>query len=962
LATRALFSTTDRNALAARLEADISGEVRFDDGSRALYTTDASLYRQVPIGVVIPYIVDDVRATLRAAADFGAPVLMRGAGTSLAGQTCNVAVVIDTSKYLNRILEIDPNSCRAWVEPGVICNTLRTAAQRFGLTFGPDPSTHTRATLGGMVGNNSCGAHSVMAGKTAENVVALEILTVEGHRLRVGEDCVEAVEPNDHDAVAVATRIKHELGTLAERAAESVRHDFPSIRRRVSGFNLDYLLPENRFQVARALVGSEGTCAVVVAVQVRLVPSPAHRVLLVAGYPDIFTAGDRAPTLVAAGALAVEGIDHNIIRDMRRKQMAPPALDELPSGDGFLLVEFGGATQAEAEQAACHAAKGEADFAYTRIFTDSAKAAELWAVRANGAAATNAVPGEPETYAGWEDAAVDPGQVGDYLRDFKALLDRYGYHSSLYGHLGDGCIHGRITFDLKSNEGVTIWRRFMIEAADLVVAYGGSLSGEHGDGQTRAELLPRMFGPAIMRAFGEFKSIWDPDNRLNPGKVVDPYPLDSNLKVGPDTHLAEPATRFAFAADQGSFASAAGRCVGSGKCRRPNGGAMCPSYQATGEEAWSTRGRARLLEEMLRGEVIHGGWENEAVKASLDLCLACKSCRSECPVQVDMATYKAEFLSHYYENHWRPRQALSMGRIHRWARLAGKAPKLANAVSGAPGFEHIVRRIGGIAKDRALPHFQEPFQKRFARRRSRAARSAPPVMLWPDTFNNHFHPETAMAAVDALEMLGYRVEVPRGFVCCGRPLYDFGMLDAAKQRLSETLNTLAQTLEVGTPIVGLEPSCMVTFRDELPNLFPQRADAAALARNTYLLSEFVSHDVLNDVPELGDRALVHGHCHQKAVAGMKPAERLFDALGLDWSSPESGCCGMAGSFGFDPAKIHISLTLAEKRLAPAIRAADTATRIVADGYSCREQIIQTTGRRAAHSVELLAEALGNRDR
>lgn len=948
----------DARALAAALKKRVQGEVRFDEGSRALYATDASNYRQVPVGVVVPKRVEDIAETVQVARRFEAPLLMRGGGTSLAGQTCNVAVVIDTSKYLNRVLSIDAEARTAWVEPGVVCDTLRDAAQMHGLTFGPDPATHSRCTLGGMIGNNSCGAHSVMAGKTAENIEALEVLTVDGSRMTLGPTSPEEWAEKAAGG-ARAAEIYRRLNALRDRYAEVIRSQFPTIRRRVSGYNLDALLPENGGHLARALVGSEGTCALTLAAKVRLVDSPPYRVLLALGYEDVFVAGNRAPEMVDSGALCVEGLDHTIIDDMRKKSMSLNALDLLPRGNGWLLVEFGGATLEEAEARARRAQKREQAWADARLYTDARQQSQVWSIRESGAAANNAVPGEPETYPGWEDAAVDPAHVGDYLRDFKTLLDRYGYRSSLYGHFGDGCIHGRITFDLSSHDGVRRWREFMGEAADLVVHYGGSLSGEHGDGQARGELLPRMYGPEIMQAFREFKAIWDPDNRMNPGKLVEPYRLDEHLRVGPDYRPQKPATVLSFYRDQGSFAAAAGRCVGTGKCRRLSGGSMCPSFKATREERHSTRGRARMLFEMVRGEVLPDLWNSDAVKESLDLCLSCKSCRAECPVQVDMASYKAEFMAHYYRHRRRPRQALTLARIHRWAHLAGRAPWLANALTQTPGLDRLAKRIGGIAQGRQIPAFaREPFTRRFARRAGDAEDARPRVVLWPDTFNNYFHPDTAMAAVEVLEAAGFRVTVPQGFVCCGRPLYDFGLLDEAKARLTHTLKVLSRAIAEGIPVIGLEPACVATFRDELLNFFPQDAAAKALSEQTFLLGEFLSQRTDYRVPRLGGRALLHGHCHQKALMGMESSEAVLDALDLEWSAPDSGCCGMAGSFGFDPDKADISLRIAETALAPAVRAALADTLIIADGYSCREQIQQTTGRAAMHTADVLRRAIG----
>ncbi|MEJ2629663.1 MAG: FAD-binding and (Fe-S)-binding domain-containing protein [Acidihalobacter sp.] len=948
---------TVAGALATELRGVIAGEVRFDSGSRALYSTDASNYRQVPIGVVVPRTVDDIVETVAVSRRHQAPILMRGGGTSLAGQTCNVAVVLDTSKYLNRVLTLDPQARTAEVEPGVVCDVLRDAAETHGLTFGPDPSTHSRCTLGGMIGNNACGAHSVMAGKTAENIEALEILTYDGLRMRVGPTPEPELEAIIHEGGRKG-EIYAGLKALRDRYADAIRAQFPKIRRRVSGFNLEELLPENGFNVARALVGTEGTCVVTLSATARLVPSPRHRVLLVLGYADICVAADHAPKLVEQGALCVEGLDENIINDMRKKGMELGAIRLLPGGDAWLMVEFGGETREEALDRAQAALAGQRTIgALTggEVFADPRDQRVVWSIRENGAAATNAVPGEPESYPGWEDAAVDPEQVGDYLRDYRKLLERYGYRSSLYGHFGDGCIHGRVTFDLHSEQGLAQWRAFMEEATDLVVKYGGSLSGEHGDGQARAELLPRMYSAEIMQAFREFKAIWDPHNRMNPGKLVDPYRLDENLRTGPDYRPADPPTVMSFYRDEGSFAKAAGRCVGAGKCRRHEGGVMCPSYRATREERDSTRGRARMLFEMVQGDPLSGGWDDPHVKESLDLCLSCKSCRAECPVQVDMASYKAEFLHHYHQHHRRPPQAYTIGLIHQWARIAGRLPWLVNALTRAPGISRLLKAVAGIAPQRSIPLFRRPFNRSF-RAQVRDAANRGKVVLWPDTFNNHFHPQTLDAAVKVLNAAGFGVEVPRGFVCCGRPLYDFGMLDSARHRLEHSMRVLANAIDADTPVIGLEPACVATFRDELLNFFPDDKRARRLSELVFLLPEFLEKQG-GYFKGMQGKALVHGHCHQKAVMGMGSTESVLCDAGLDVTMLDAGCCGMAGAFGFDVEKYEVSMSIGEERLLPAVRGAADETLIIADGYSCREQVFQATGRLPLHSAEVLLRAL-----
>jgi FAD/FMN-containing dehydrogenase/Fe-S oxidoreductase len=923
--------------LEAALAAAVAGEVRFDAGARAAYASDASNYRQVPIGVVLPRSAGDMAAALAVCRAHGAPVLARGGGTSLCGQSVNVAVVIDCSKYMDRVASIDARLRTALVEPGVVCDSLRAAAEVHGLTFGPDPATHSRCTLGGMIGNNSCGAHSVMAGKTVENIEALEVLTYDGARFW----CGATDEAEFRRILALGNRqseIYAGLKALADKYADLIRSGFPRIKRRVSGYNLDQLLPENGFNVARALVGSEGTCALTLQASARLVKSPAHRVLLVQGYPDIYAAGDAVPQVLAAGPIACEGLDEKIIGGLRERRLKLEDIKLLPEGRAWLMIEFGGDTPEEAIDKAS-ALRG-------LIVADPVQMGRLWAIRETGASATSlnlkGTPG-PDPVVGWEDAAVDPLRLGDYLREFQALVERHGYRTSLYGHFGDGCIHARITFELRTPEGLARWRAFLQQAAALVVKYGGSLSGEHGDGQARAEFLPAMYGPELMQALREFKRIWDPANRMNPGKLIDAYRVDENLRLGPQYKTVKLATRFAFRSEVGDgFARAAEHCIGMGKCRAKTGGTMCPSYRATGEERYSTRGRARLLWEMLQGEVIKDGWQSEEVKEALDWCLACKGCRSDCPTHTDMAAYKAEFLSHYYEKKARPLALQALARIGEWAPLAARVPALANAL-GALG-----RPIAGLAAGRKLPRVAaRSFRSQFV-----AAGEGERVILLDDTFNGYFRPATAVAAARVLAHAGCRVELPREHLCCGRPYYDAGMLDRAKT----ALETALQVLEPGVPVVILEPACLSVFRDELQQLFPGDARAEDLARRTRSLAEFLDQRGYAPRRVFG-RALLQGHCHQQALAGMGPDVKLLRAAGLEVEAPDFGCCGMAGSFGFRQETGAAARRIAELALLPKLRAATPDTVVVADGFSCREQIEGLGGRTAQHLAEVLAGAL-----
>jgi FAD/FMN-containing dehydrogenase/Fe-S oxidoreductase len=946
-------------ALAVELRAAITGEVRFDDGARALYAVDGSNYRQTPIGVVIPRSIEDVIATVALAHKYGAPLLPRGGGTSLAGQSCNVAVIIDFSKYLNQILEINPQEKYAWVQPGVVLDQLRKRANQFDLTFGPDPSTHEYCNLGGMIGNNSCGVHSMMAGRTVDNVIELDILTYDGLRLRVGPTSDADAEQIIHDG-GRRGEIYSRLRELRDRYAELIRVRYPQIPRRVSGYSLDELLPDRGFHVARSLVGCEGTCVIVLAAKVRLVDWPKKRSTLVLGYPDVYAAADHVPEVCQAQPIGLEGMDDVLIQNMKKKNLHLQSIKLLPPGKGWLLCEFGGETKEEATgkaRALMQQLSSRPDAPAMRLFEDEQETQMVWKARESGLGATSRVPGDAEFWEGWEDAAVPVENLGEYLRELRRLLGKYGYKCALYGHFGQACVHMRIDFDLVSESGIKKFRAFIEDAADLVVRLKGSLSGEHGDGQARGELLVRMYGPELMEAFREFKRIWDPDWKMNPGKKIDANPLDANLRLGATYKPPKVDTYFSFPEEHGHFAEATTLCVGVSKCRKDENGTMCPSYMATREEMHSTRGRTRLLFEMLRGDPLRGGWKSETVKDALDLCLACKACKTECPMNVDMATYKAEFLAHYYEGRTRPRSAYSMGLVATWARLAQIAPGLANFFTQTPGFSAMAKFLGGVAPQRTMPKFAEQSFTDWFRRRPLTNQGKPQVMLWPDTFSNYFSPQIAQAAVEVLEHAGYQVTLPQLGLCCGRPLYDFGMLDRARHQLEQILEALRPQIAAGTAIIGLEPSCVSVFRDEMPNLLGRNEQAAQLRRQVFLLSEFLVQKADYRPPQLHSKALVHGHCHHKSVLKFDSEQDLLKRTGLDFQVLDSGCCGMAGSFGFEKEKYEVSVQIGERVLLPAVRKASAETLIIADGFSCFQQIQGLTGRTPLHIAEVLQMAI-----
>jgi FAD/FMN-containing dehydrogenase/Fe-S oxidoreductase len=958
----------DAGGLEKELTQNIEGEVRFDAGSKGLYSLDGSNYRQVPIGVVIPRSIENVIAAVSISRKHGAPILSRGGGTSLAGQCCNTAIVIDWSKYLNRVLEIDPVQCTARVQPGCILDDLRNEAKQYGLTFGPDPATHNHCTLGGMLGNNSCGIHAQMNGAVSNNVESMDVLLYDVTRMTVGWMTQEEIEQGIRGGGRKG-EILAKLMSLRSRYESQIRKNFPNIPRRISGYNLDQLLTSEanpKINLARALVGSEGTLVTILEAKLHLIHNPPFQTLVVLGYPDVYKAGDHVPEILQFKPMGFEGLDRKLIEGMKKKGLHTNYLNRLPEGNGWLLVQFPGETEKEADDRARELIdylKRKPHAPSHKLYDDEKDEKAVWEVRESALGATAFVPGEPAAWPGWEDAAVPPSSVGEYLRDFCKLLKKYDYEAALYGHFGMGCIHCRIAFDLTSRRGIKHYRSFVEQAAKLVTRYGGSLSGEHGDGQSRAELLPIMFGKQVINAFQEYKSIWDPDWKMNPGKVVDPYPLDANLRLGAGYRPAKPKTHFKFPNDDGNFSNATLRCVGVGKCRRTSSDVttnqtMCPSFMVTREEKDTTRGRAHLLWEMLQGATIKDGWRSEQVKDALDLCLACKGCKGDCPVNVDMATYKSEFLSHYWEGRLRPRHAYAFGFIDKWAEVAALGPGLVNLAASTPGLREVMKLAAGMSPHRRIPEFApETFQTWFAKRTERR-HGMQKVVLFPDTFNNHFFPRTAKAAVQVLEHAGYEVEVPRGHVCCGRPLYDYGFLNEAKQYLEKIFDVLTPYAEKGIPIVVLEPSCWSVLRDEIHELFPERKETHMVMQNTFLLSEFLVKKANFHPPRLHANAVIHGHCHHKAIIqGAEQEEKLLEQMQLKVKVLTDGCCGMAGAFGFEEEHYDISAKIGEHGLLPHVRNAGTSEIIIADGFSCREQISQMTNREALHVAEVLQLAL-----
>lgn len=930
---------TTGDALAAELrrtgvEVDVSAR------RRAEYSTDASLYRVVPAAVVFPRAVDDVLATLEVCRSLGVPLTSRGAGTSIAGNAVGPGVVLDFSRHLNRVHRIDPSARTAVVDPGVVLDDLQRAAAPHGLRFGPDPSTHSRCTIGGMIGNNACGSRALGYGRTADNVVELDFLTGTGERITARKGADPASSPT--------LSALHEV--VARRLAV-IRTELGRFGRQVSGYSLEHLLPERGFDLPAALVGTEGSLGVVLGATVRLVPAPAATALAVLGYPDMAAAADAVPALLPGAPIAVEGLDARIV-DVVRGLRGAAAVPELPRGGGWLFVEVGGADPAEARALAARAvaASGALD---ARVVADPAEAAALWRIREDGAGlATRAHhPAHP----GWEDAAVPPERLGAYLREFEALLTEHGLRGIPYGHFGDGCVHIRIDFPLERPGGPAVFRGFLEAAAKLVARHGGSMSGEHGDGRARGELLPLMYSPAALEAFSAVKDVFDPDDLLNPGVIVRPRPVDADLRL-PAARPVRTGLAFAYQADQGDFSRAVHRCTGVGKCRAtaPTDAVMCPSYRATRDEKDSTRGRARVLQEMVNGSLVHG-WDSPEVHDALDLCLACKGCSSDCPSGVDMATYKAEALHQRYRGRLRPASHYSLGRLPRWARLASAAPALVNGVLAGP-LGRAAKRLAGVDHRRELPAFApRTFRRWFA-----GHRPAPgtPVLLWVDTFTDHFTPQVGIAAVRVLEDAGFSVRIPDRKLCCGLTWISTGQLDAARRILRRSVAALAPHAGAGVPIVGLEPSCTAVFRGEAAELLGRSRAVDSVAGATRTLAELLDGVAGWQPPSLsGVEVVAQPHCHHHAVMGWSADRALLERAGAELRTV-GGCCGLAGNFGAERGHYDTSVAVAETALLPAVREAGTEAVLLTDGFSCRTQLDQLAHRDGVHLAELLARAAG----
>lgn len=973
--------------LRVALAGDFAGEIADSTLTRAQYSTDAGNYRIVPQAIAFPRSDADVIALHRICRDWGIPITMRGAGTSCAGNAIGPGVVLDTSRHLNRILDIDPEARTARVEPGVILSDLQAAAAPHGLRFGPDPSTQNRCTIGGMIGNNACGPHAVAYGRTSDNVLSLQAIDGLGRHFTAG-------------AGPEALQVIPQLRQLIDNNLGIIRPNLGRFHRQVSGYSLEHLTPEAGRNLAAALVGTEGTLASFTSATLKLVPRTAAPVLVVLGYASMPDAADAVPTLLLHQPLAVEGLDARLV-EVVRKHRGPGAVPDLPPGNGWLMVEVGGEDEANA-LAAAQALAADAGTNAVAIYPPGAQAAALWRIRADGAGLGGRTPGANEqAWPGWEDAAVPPERLGNYLRDFDSLMKDHAVDGLVYGHFGEGCVHVRLDLPLGSGAGVPRARAFLEDAADLVASYGGSLSGEHGDGRARSELLPRMYPPELIKVFGQVKKLFDPDNLLNPGVLVAPDALDDHLRrpfARSSPALTGEQAGFAFEDDQGDFTTAVHRCTGVGKCRADNhgaGGFMCPSFQATQSESEATRGRARVLQEATNGNLITG-WDAPEVMEVLDLCLACKACSTDCPAGVDMARYRSEILHRKYQGKLRPRTHYLLGMLPRWTRLLARVrglPLLANVALAVPPLRWIVFKLAGLDPRRKMPHLGGAEFRRWVKRQqlsrglpeaatndpsltedesntATTAGTAGPlaavpasqrpryVVVWADSFSQTLEGAGAQAVVQVLQQAGYTVLLPPEDVCCGLTWITTGQLAGARKRQQHLLGQLAPFAVNQIPIVGVEPSCTAVLRDDLLSLNPTDSRARAVAAQTYTLAELLQAPApigpgeAWQPPDLSQVSVVaQPHCHHYSVMGWEADQKLLTGAGAQ-VEVLTGCCGMAGNFGMETGHYDISVTVAQAKLLPTL-AANSEAVFLADGFSCRTQARQLAGRDGVHLAQLL---------
>ena len=926
--------------------------MREDMTTRAAYSSDASIFRRIPKAVIEPQSVEDIRDGIAIAQERGWSIISRGGGTSVAGNAIGTGLIIDTSRYFNRILDIDVENRTATVEPGVVCDALRAAVAEHGLTYGPDPSTHSRCTIGGMVANNACGSHSVAYGTAAENLVSVTIMLASGEEITF-------------DGSGVSDEgIDKQLHQLVDAHAELIDAELGRFPRQVSGYGLHYLLDKHGFDAAKAIAGTEGTVGVITKMTVRLVEVPKVKALAVLAFETVYDAASAAARLRLPGVATIEGMGGDLLDALRSKRGQERAGGNLPGNrkgipaGGWLYCEVGGDTLEEAE-ALAQTVAASVETVDTIVVSDPQEMRELWRIREASAGVVTRLPDGGEAWPNWEDSAVPPENLADYLRDLYALMDKYSLRGIPFGHFGEGCVHVRISFDFGSQEGIEIFHKFMNEAAELVSSYGGSLSGEHGDGRARSALLDRMYSEEMRGLFKQFKDIMDPDGLFNPGVLVDPDEVTDGLRMAPGQRTFELTPVHKFSHDKGSMVNAVNRCVGVSACRSEEN-SMCPSFQITGDEVHSTRGRARLLSEMFRGESVADGYQSEEVLEALDLCLSCKACASECPVNVDMATYKSEFLHKHYQGKIRPMAHYMMGWLPLLGHIAHKIPLLPRVIDlsmRTPGLKTLIATIGGLDTSRPLIRFAPTSLRKWHKKRGSNA-ATKTVVLWPDSFNASLDTSPATAAVEVLEELGYNVEIPQEFVCCGLTWHSTGQLDMTQRVLKQTAKVMQPYLDRGLTVIGIEPSCTVMLTGEATELSDDPA-ITQLANATVSFAEFVA-PLIKEKVDAGDikpaniSALTQVHCHEKSLGDPQHSAMLLDALGVSQSDIETGCCGLAGNWGFEKGHAEMSMALGERELFPKVRKAEQNNHaVIADGFSCRTHIDQGTGVAPQHIAEIV---------
>ena len=962
------LSDADRRDLVAALEGGLTGEVRADKASRGLYATDASIYQMEPTAVVFPTGENDVQHVLRVAAQAGIPVLPRGGGTSLAGQAINHAVVLDFTPNMSQVLEINPDESWARVQPGLVLSELNRAAARLGLQYGIDPSTANRATIGGGIGNNSCGAHSIVYGKTIDQVLDLKTVLADGSLLDLKNQTGPELE-SKLAAAGLEGNLYRELRRIGVEQHDEVARRFPQIMRRVSGYNLDDFTNEGApMDLSRIVVGSEGTLAVVTEARVRLAPMPKMKAIAAVHFQTIFEAAEATVAALEHEPSAVEFVGSTIIERCRSN----PAFRQLAdwvSGDpgGVLLIEFYGDSEAsllnDLDRLQSDLGRRGLGYAFVKA-TDTRLQRDMWRMREAGLGLLMSVRSDAKPVALVEDTAVAPEKLPRFIQRFQEIVGRHGTEAAYYGHASVGCLHIRPMVNVKTSEGLATMEAIASEIADLVLEFEGSLSGEHGDGILRGVFTERMFGPQLTAAFREVKHAFDPDGLLNPGKIFDTPGFTENLRLSPQTDNWEPVTLLDFSFE-GGMARAAEQCNGQGACRKLDGG-MCPSFMATGEEEHSTRGRANLLRLTFSGALPHEDLAGQRLHEALDLCVECKACKAECPSGVDLAKLKYEALAQRNLVKGVPIRSRLFARIATLARLGSPLAPLANWSARQGIVRNAMHRVIGIHRQRPLPTFADQTFSTWFRRRSTKRRPAPrgDAVLFSDTFTNFFHPNVGQAAVRLLEALGFRVVLVERTACCGRPAISKGMLSTAKEWARQNVDALLPYAKRGVPIVGVEPSCLLSFRDEYPELLRDEA-SKTVAQHSFMLDELITNlasdddsigRIFRDTP--GKHVLVHAHCHQKAILGADPTlEALRLVPGCSAELIETSCCGMAGAFGFETEHYDMSRAMGELRLFPAIENATSETEIAVTGVSCRQQIGHFTSRKPRHALEILADAL-----